>query len=154
MFCCFCKKSSLGVHPRAPRYVLWLLTVSSTPSALSSSALIHSDMGSVAHRTVRKDSPVSLTPLHRARALNQGERDRKLDYANCYLERKGGSGMRKGVAYSRTPAWALWRELARLGPKTKHIPQLQVSTQQVSLLISPLCWISPLSHSPSASGCC
>lgn len=41
--------------------------------------------------------------------------------------------MRKGVAYSRTPTWALWRELARLSPKPKHVPQLQVSTQQVSL---------------------
>ena len=41
--------------------------------------------------------------------------------------------MRKGMAYSRTPAWALWKELARLWPETKHFPQLQVCTQQLSL---------------------
>lgn len=68
--------------------------------------------------------------------------------------------MRKGVAYSRAPTYLgpLERELARLSPKAKHPPQLWVSTQQLPLpqALHPtlLCWSSPLSRSPSASGCC
>lgn len=57
--CCFCKEnSSLGAHPKVPRYVCGCY-LSPPPPVLRSSALKHRGMWSVAHRTVRNNSLAS-----------------------------------------------------------------------------------------------